>query len=403
MSNNEDGQQPPNDDELYFGREQTKTKHQILRSYLGALAKIVGRSYPSVTYVDAFSGPWGSQADNLKDTSFAIALDELRKARAEVSRTGKSLAVRCYFVERDPGAHAKLAEFVESARDEETVLETHNSDFEAAVPAIKKFVHQSRGFPFIFIDPKGHSGFGIEEIRPLLQLNPGEVLINFMSRHNRRFVASSLKAHEEAFRKLYGSDEARNRVKGLTKEDRTDFLVRWYMKAIKRAGNFDHACTAVVLNPLHDDAHFHLVYATRRLKGIEVFKSAVARAMKDMEAARAAAQQRRREDKSGQWELGFNSKGDASESRYFASLRTRYLGKTKEALIARLSRKRRLHSYDDLCSFALSSPLTFARDFNGWLSEWEMNGQLRILGKDGSRPALKCDEGVMLEWVGSQN
>jgi three-Cys-motif partner protein len=401
MSTGEGSEKPPSEEELYVGREQSRVKHRILRSYLGALARIVGPSYPSVAYVDAFAGPWGSHASDLKDSSFSIALDELRSAKADVAKRGKRMAVRCYFVERDRKAYARLSQFAKDARDAdggETDIETENAAFEDAVPSIRKFVSADRSFPFIFIDPKGHSGFGLEEIRPLLQLNPGEVLINFMTRHNRRFVATKLEAHRKAFGKLFGSLKVREQVRGLTGDDRTDFLVRSYMQAVRRAGNFEHMCTAVVLNPLHEDAHFHLVYGTRSLKGVEVFKSAVARAMRDMEAARADAQQRRREQQSGQRELGLFTKDDSPESRYFATLRSRYLGKTKQSVLARLRRRRRF-AYDDLWAYALSSPLTFTKDFNEWLSEWEMSGDLRISRTDGPRQGLKWGDGLRIEWV----
>ena len=56
----------------YFGREQTKAKHFILKSYLQALAfKVL--NFSDVTYVDGFSGPWESQTEDFSDSSFMIA------------------------------------------------------------------------------------------------------------------------------------------------------------------------------------------------------------------------------------------------------------------------------------------------------------------------------------------
>lgn len=71
------------------------------------------------------------------------------------------------------------------------------------------------------------------------------------------------------------------------------------MEAVKRAGGFGYASAAVVLHPEINRSHFHLLYLTRNPKGIEVFKDAERQAMRDMESARAKAQQTRRQKNSG--------------------------------------------------------------------------------------------------------
>ena len=64
-------------DEYYRGREQTKVKHYILEHYLERFAHIIGSRWNTITYVDCFSGPWNVESDELKDSSFAIALEQL--------------------------------------------------------------------------------------------------------------------------------------------------------------------------------------------------------------------------------------------------------------------------------------------------------------------------------------
>ena len=56
---------------------------------------------------------------------------------------------------------------------------------------------------------------------------------------------------------------------------------------------------AIVLHPERDRTHFHLVYGTRHRKGVEVFKDAEKKAMATQETARAAAQERRRQQSTG--------------------------------------------------------------------------------------------------------
>ena len=71
-------------DNWYVGREQTLVKHHLLKDYLAALANIVGQKYPSITYVDCFSGPWKAASQRYEDTSFGIAIEELKKARDQL-------------------------------------------------------------------------------------------------------------------------------------------------------------------------------------------------------------------------------------------------------------------------------------------------------------------------------
>lgn len=42
--------------DVYEGREQTKTKHRILRRYLSAFAPIIGSWAKDICYVDCFAG-----------------------------------------------------------------------------------------------------------------------------------------------------------------------------------------------------------------------------------------------------------------------------------------------------------------------------------------------------------
>ena len=67
--------------EHYHDREQTLVKHTILKSYLERFAHIIGWNWSSITYVDPFSGPWESRDTKYSDTSFGIAIEELRRAR----------------------------------------------------------------------------------------------------------------------------------------------------------------------------------------------------------------------------------------------------------------------------------------------------------------------------------
>ena len=69
----------------YIGREQTKAKHFILKTYLQALAfKVLG--FSDVTYVDGFSGPWETRTESFTDSSFMIAINVLKDCKRSITR-----------------------------------------------------------------------------------------------------------------------------------------------------------------------------------------------------------------------------------------------------------------------------------------------------------------------------
>ena len=90
-----------NGDSLYDGREQTLVKHFILRNYLLRLALIVGPWSKAINYIDCFSGPWNVRSENYEDSSFGIAITELRKAREKLAERSIDLKLRCFFLEQD--------------------------------------------------------------------------------------------------------------------------------------------------------------------------------------------------------------------------------------------------------------------------------------------------------------
>src|SRR5688500_10515519 len=157
----------------YEGREQSRAKHEVMRGYLGRVAHIIGSWKGAVTYVDCFSGPWEAQNPDLSDTSFAIAIDELRKARESLRERGRELKLRCFFLEEKKSSHARLAAYAQSISDVE--VKTKNARLENAIPDILKFVDEGgpESFPFFLIDPTGWTGFELDVIKPLLGRVPG--------------------------------------------------------------------------------------------------------------------------------------------------------------------------------------------------------------------------------------
>jgi three-Cys-motif partner protein len=382
--------------ELYAGREQTLVKHFILQKYLERFAYIVGSHWDVLTYVDCFSGPWNARSEKFEDSSFAIALKELRSARdALAKQRGRNIQLRCFFLEKNRTAYAKLKEFTDSVTD--ATIETRNATLEESIPEILDFVRHggSKAFPFIFIDPTGWTGFEMETIAPLLRLNPGEVLINFMTGHIRRFLESPDEETQDSFKRLFGSGAFREKVQGLAQQEREDAAVEEYTRNAKLVGSFNLGCNAIVLHPEMDRTHFNLIYLTRNSKGIEVFKDAEKKAMELQETARAEAQQRKRIAREGQTEL-FGSK-ELHDSTHYESLRDRYLARAQEMVLQALQSKRQL-LYDDAWTLALSQPLAWESDLKGWIAEWKDSGRIEVAGMQPRQKVPHKNKANYLIW-----
>ena len=65
--------------ETYQGREHAYVKHFLLEKYLAPLAFKVGSAWPTIVYVDAFSGPWQTRDANYADSSFGVAIRVLAR------------------------------------------------------------------------------------------------------------------------------------------------------------------------------------------------------------------------------------------------------------------------------------------------------------------------------------
>jgi three-Cys-motif partner protein len=384
--------------DLYTGREQTFIKHFILRNYLERFAIIVGSHWNTLTYVDCFSGPWKVKSEEFEDSSFAIALEQLRRARAvHRDRTGRTLMLRCFFLEKTPSAYKRLKHFTDQIDD--VVIETKNKKLENAIQDILNFVQEGgpNSFPFIFIDPTGWSGFAMKTITPLLQLDPAEVLINFMTEHIRRFIESPQKQTQESFVKLFGSGQFKDELRDLEEKDREDALVTAYSESVKRVGSFAYTSSTIVLHPTKDRTHFHLIYATRDPKGIEVFKDAEKKAMPVMEKTRDEAQKRGREKRTGQTELAFSSMETQDPSAYFQSLRERYMSRARVAVLHLIQSKKRV-PYDKTWSEAMTFPLTWENDLKEWLRDLESTGRLEFTGMKENRRVPQRGQNIQIVW-----
>jgi three-Cys-motif partner protein len=304
------------------------------------------------------------------------------------------------FLERDAAAYAKLKEFADKVDDVD--VETRNSDLAGAIGDVLDFVQRGgeSSFPFFFIDPTGWTGFEMNLIAPLLRQRPGEVLINFMTDYIRRFIDHPQQQTREQFEKLFGSADVKDRIQALADpQAREDALFSAYAENVRRTGKFDYTCAAIILYPDIDRRFFHLIYATRDRKGVEVFKEVEQRAMELQDHTRAEAKQRKRVEKSkGQLEL-FAAE-DMSQSNPIGDLRKRYLEQARQAVVFRLQAGEPVR-YEDIWDLALAFPLVWECDVKDWVKEWRAGGLLRIEGMGPRERVPKVGAKHSLVWTGT--
>lgn len=383
--------------ESYRGREQTFVKHYVLENYLERLAFIVGGAkgwVKTINYTDGFAGPWESATGNLADTSPQIAMEKLRKVRRDLAARGHTPpTMRCLFIEKDAAAFGRLKDSIANVGDVTAVA--LNGEFETLVPRVREFACAGeKPFSFVFIDPTGWSGYGLNAIKPLLTQDPGEVMINFMTKFVVRFVDDPTSDALATFVDLFGTDAYRDEWKGLQGLDREDAIVSAYCRRVKDVCRFRYVVSAVVLDRLQSRTHYHLIYATRAAQGLRVFRDVERKAMDAQEHVRAEAQQRDRE-KSGQMEI---FAAPVFAKTYYDELRTRYLARSRGVVEALLRARGRI-SFDDLKLTVLEHPLTWASDIMGWLEEGRKNKKLRYEGLTTKERTPKDDAGHFVVWT----
>jgi three-Cys-motif partner protein len=355
----------------YVDREQSQIKHLALAKYLDVAARIIGQSR-DIAYIDCCAGPWGSQTPDYSDTSFGVAIDALRKAREFLLSQGRNPKFRVLLIEKDPAAFAKLKVFAEAAGSPGITVRAENWDFTEHIDEILAFAREGRAFPFAFIDPKGWKLARINVIRPLLQLEPGEALVNLMSSFVTRFVNDE----NQDFTNLLG--ENFEEVRNLEGSDQEDEVVHRYCEAVRKVGRFRFMCALPVMKPDQDAFHFHLIYATRHPLGVEKFKEVEKTAERQTEIIRGSKQQRHREQRSGTPDL-FPPEVLYRETRY-QRLREKN-NRLAEAAVLNLIRTRKRVDYKECWAEALQFATVHQNDLRGWLSAWELQGLIRVEGR----------------------
>ena len=354
----------------YKKKEQTYLKHFFLERYLETVAFHIGYTHREFVYVDCFSGPWRSADEDLADTSIRISLDKLNYVHRGLAEQRRDATIRAIFIEKDPAAFRAL----------QAALQQHShainttalpGAFEDNIPEILRRIGNT--FAFFFIDPKGWTGFAMDNIRPVLRHQPGEVMVNFMYDFINRFVNYPEAANEQSLDRFFGTTDWRD-IRDAT--DRETASVTKYMEQLRSTGASTYVTSTRILKPLHDRAYFHLVYATRSPKGVIKFRDVEKQVVKEQDAVRTIAQREHREERSGQTEIAFESTSDLSNSIREERVQRLQEAETRLYDLVRQGPMR----YEQLQPLILEIPLVWNTDLNAMLMREHRNARLHIDG-----------------------
>ncbi len=288
-------------DGVYHGREQTKAKHFILKTYLQALAfKVLNgmNGWSALTYIDGFSGPWETRTDDHSDSSFMIAISVLKEAQEKIYElTGVRKTIRCFFSENNPSSYRELEVAVAPYHDPNNnfFITTYQGEFETALPDIEPQIENS--FALFFIDPTGWTGYSLETLEPYLRGRGREVLINFMYDHINRFAASDDQKTIESLDPILGGPGWRERLD----EDLPAGLAveKLFRENLKDKGGFEYVLSTCIDKSTMDRPHFFIAYGTKSQAGMKTFRQIEYDALKVNTKDREKAKVRKRSEKTG--------------------------------------------------------------------------------------------------------
>ncbi len=301
------------------GREPARVKHSLLEEYLPALAYRIGRTWDSLAYVDGFAGPWKTQDLSHADSSFAIAIDALRRTQVGLRDVhGRDLQVTCVLVEQNNVAFAELERFAAGETSSDFEVHALHGEFINTIPAIDRIAKGGGKDPFKFVllDPTGWAQVPMEKLKSFLNGRSSEVLVTLMVRDINRFLGQEDRA--ESYRSLFGRPGVLEKLRNSPPEERAEQAVLEYSQSLKELCHFKYVSAAVILEPDKESIRYFLVYATKHYRGIEVFKAAEIKAAKIQDDLRHQAHIQ----KTGQPALMFDP--NPPKSRKALALQFRY-------------------------------------------------------------------------------
>lgn len=313
----------------YEGREQSFLKHRVLSKYLiewGIKVGSLSRKGKTVTlwYVDCFSGPWTSQANNLEDTSIQIGLRALESAADVWREGGNRIETRALFVEKNRKAYGDLRDFL-AAQSGTVQTEALHGEFGHHVDEIRDRLGNDAAF--IFVDPTGFKGAAMGYVAKLTTASRRDVLINLMYNDIARF--KSLESLRDHFRDFFDSE--------LPPDLDQDAILALYRENLKARCGLSFSADVAIPHRTSERTWFHLVLGVNRREGLDLLRRIEKTVCgKEAGTVRASAKMRRDEERTSQLGLPMNLAPE--EDRSYAERNAADQPRALEALVEEVRR-----------------------------------------------------------------
>lgn len=355
------------------GRGQALVKHTFLDRYIRDQLYKVGH-FGTFAYVDLFAGPWQARSADYSDTSFGIALQRMREAKAKLASLGKQVRMIAHLVEKDNFAELEAA-VVRFPEIEVTChrgrAEDHANAIAAAIPA--------SAFRFVVIDPKGLND--VREFAKLISAPRTEVLLNFMFQFANRFVATNrMPRLIEWLSTVAPGPDWQARVEILSGEEREQYVTDMARAALVKMGEYDFAPAITVDEAETNRTLYKLIFLTRHPLGLRVFRDAQVAALEVQAGHRSKLHADKRQEKTGQGDM-FTAAGLTDPGERSAKLLTS--GR-------RRAERRALELIDGapeggilwklLWTVVLDEEVVTYRDLSDAVAGWHKTGRVTIQG-----------------------
>lgn len=267
---------------VWDSTDHTNAKLAILKGYLDAWFPILAQTRQKIVYIDGFAGP-GTYAGG-EEGSPVVAL----KAAREHSLRDKFNEVVFWFIEQNKKRYENLGKVLqEKFPDMKDGINgqfqyhvVHGEFAQSVENALDKIESQNQSLAptFAFIDPFGFSNMPMRTVKRVLSNPHCEVMVTFMDGFIKRFHDD---ARSDSLDEIYGTSEWKKVAESGPSPDIT--YVDLYKKQLEGAGA-RYVRTFEMKNSMGLSI-YHLVYATKNIKGMEVMKRSMWKVSKTGEYA----------------------------------------------------------------------------------------------------------------------
>lgn len=269
------GELSDHDPEKWKYTEHAQVKHEIQRRYLGAWLAILGYTMSPLVLFDGFAGrgryTGGEPGSPLLFWQRAV----------EAVQAGRPEEVEIECVELDRDNFDELSAEIAALRHPNVSIEARRGYFaQEAIRKADELAARAWTPPaFWTADPFGFRGVPLEVIRRLMGTERWEVMITFMVRDMRRFLAQE--NFQAPLDEFFGGDAWRACLELGPGEDREQKLLLTYSEVV-RSSVADFATPFRVFEDDRTQTLYYLIHLTNSPLGMRKMKEAMVKQSEDM-------------------------------------------------------------------------------------------------------------------------